>query len=129
MSQRVYLIVKRRDPGSGEARWALPETAHEPGELLRDTALRSVGEQCGATIWNAIYSTGRAPVGFDWEKSSGGDFFGAKTFFFPGQIYDVTEMELTLGDEVTDHAWVTRDEIPEYLGDTPRTAHLQKLIN
>ena len=93
---RVLLIRRARSPFLGD--WTLPGGRREPGETIETTAIREVYEEIGVDIRD-IVPVMRMPVGEGGRYSL--QVFATETF----------SGEIVLSDEVSDFAWLTRQEI------------------
>ena len=130
-----YLIVKK--PRTKNA-WQFPQGGVDPGESGLQAAKRELSEECGQNL--TVKFKGEKPVG-DYKYLFPKDFkrhdkaphpgplpagegdqrqrvLGAKVeFFYAEHLSGPVEVD---GEEIIDHAWVTRDQLamyfePEYL--------------
>ena len=93
---RVLLICRARSPFLGD--WTLPGGRIEPGESPEACAIREVAEEIGVEI-SDIVPVMRMPVGEAGRYSL--------------QVFATTRFsaDIVLSDEVSDYAWLTREDI------------------
>jgi len=117
LTSRVFLLLR-----DAEGRWGFPAAPAAPGETIRQTAERALRAGLGPRA--PAYMIGNAPMGH--HAPPGGD---APTFFMLAQVLlDPWEVALAEGGGYTDHAWVTREELPAYLGDDAALAALAQAM-
>jgi large subunit ribosomal protein L46 len=115
LSTDLYLIVKK-DRG-GDHEWQFPQGGYEDADgSLRATAERELSEELGSDL--DAYYLSNAPSGmhayaFPEEHRAKTGYFGAKVFLYRA-IVKHGEIKLPEGGELTDYAWVTKDELKEY---------------
>jgi len=128
LDRRLYLIVKKGNEG-----WCFPQQPHlylKDGANLRKTAHRTLLEECGPTL--DVHFEGNSPIGF-WSYPSKSYPFVASTdetkvFFFKAQ-YVFGPVKLSRKAGLVDFAWVTRDELQEYIPDSKCHSYLHKILN
>ncbi|KAI8579059.1 hypothetical protein K450DRAFT_243658 [Umbelopsis ramanniana AG] len=114
LQRTLYLIVKK--PRDQHA-WQFPQGAVEEGEYLHDAAERELEEECGKNM--DVWFVGRQPVGHyaykfpedhvaKYPGATGAKVFFMKAHVFAGQCNPDNK-------EVVDFAWVTKDELPNYV--------------
>jgi large subunit ribosomal protein L46 len=113
LDKKLVLIVKQK-LGSSE-RWVMPMGARLDGESMRMAAERVLGSLCGTGLSTRFL--GNAPFGFYKYKypssaNAPNGFVGAKIFFFKAQLRGG---ELSRNAELSDHAWLTYEELSQYL--------------
>ncbi|MGV3652274.1 MAG: NUDIX hydrolase [Devosia sp.] len=93
---RVLLIRRARSPFLGD--WTLPGGRREPDETIETCAIREVAEEIGVEIRD-IVPVMRMPVGEGGRYSL--------------QVFATTcfSGDVALSDEVSDFAWLTRQDI------------------
>ena len=100
--------------------WDLPNTKHQAGEALRDTAERAVIENLGGALDVTIL--GNAPWSFykikypkHFQQSTKRE--GAKVWIFKGILRNHfhDEPQVKLGKNIEDFQWLTRAELAENL--------------
>ncbi|CAL4110464.1 unnamed protein product [Meganyctiphanes norvegica] len=128
LERSLCLVVKQK---LGEDhRWVLPQGAWNPGETLRQTCERVVKESCGSNMRIRILSN--APCGFykyKYPKQIRQEgYCGAKVFFYRGQIVN-KDTELNYSSDITDHAWLTQDELDSRLQKSYAESVAQFLIS
>lgn len=109
----LYLIVKkdRKDHS-----WQFPQSGNEFGENMRETAERAVEQMCGKDV--LYYTPANHPIAymeykFDPDMQKKADNYGSRVFFYPS-FYLQGDVKL-LRKDVTDYAWVTLEEMKEYV--------------
>jgi large subunit ribosomal protein L46 len=114
LQRTLYLIVKK--PRDQHA-WQFPQGAVEDGEYLHDAAERELAEECGKNM--DVWFVGRQPIGHytykfseDHVKKNPGAN-GAKVFFMKAHVF--AGQCNPDNKEVVDFAWVTKDELPQYV--------------
>ncbi|CAG8630073.1 9952_t:CDS:2 [Acaulospora morrowiae] len=114
LQRTLYLIVKKpRDKHS----WQFPQGGVEKPETLLQTATRELKEECGDNM--DIWFVGRRPFGYyeyeypsDFKKDQM-KFKGAKVFFMKAHIF-AGQVKVDK-KEIIDFAWVTKQEMKEYV--------------
>ena len=109
----TYLVVKK--PRKENA-WQFPQGGVDKGETGKQAAVRELQEECGASL--SVKLKGERPVGtyryvfpkdFDRHDAT---IVGAKVEFYKADYIDgAVEVD---GEEIVDHAWVTKDEFKDY---------------
>lgn len=98
---RVLLIKRAREPFIDH--WSLPGGRREIGETAVECAIREVNEETGLVVHSAspvdIIDIGQGP----------------RPFWLAVFVSDDYEGDLTGSDEISGHAWVSRDELAGYL--------------
>ncbi|KAG9295679.1 hypothetical protein G9A89_002997 [Geosiphon pyriformis] len=114
LQRTLYLIVKKpRDQHS----WQFPQGGLEKQENLYQAAKRELAEECGRDM--DVWFVGRRPIGvyqyrfvepivFDQNR-----FDGAKVFFMKAHIF--AGQAKVDHNEIVDFAWVTKQEMQEYV--------------
>ncbi|RUS32360.1 39S mitochondrial ribosomal protein L46-domain-containing protein [Jimgerdemannia flammicorona] len=114
LQRSLYLVVKK--PREQHA-WQFPQGGVGTGELLHQAARRELLEECGPDM--DVWFVGRTPIGHykyifpdDYvakdPKAKGARVFFMKAHIFAGQVRPDN-------DEVVDYAWVTKQELKEYV--------------
>lgn len=104
--------------GSEEA-WHFPQRSHEPGETIRQTAECALADVLTDDEGRQVYFIGHSPAGH-------GRYPGWDLFFHRAQLIKGTAT-LRPGGSVHDFAWVTKEELPEYIKD-PNAQNLFNMI-
>ncbi|XP_066284192.1 large ribosomal subunit protein mL46-like [Branchiostoma lanceolatum] len=109
----LFLLVKQKL--GNKAVWMMPQGSRQEGETLRQTAERILMTCCGTHLRTTFY--GNAPCGFYKYKYPrtvrSENNVGAKVFFFKAELSG-GEVECN-SDDVQEFAWVTPEEMKEYL--------------
>jgi large subunit ribosomal protein L46 len=115
LTSRLFLIVKK---DRKEHAWQFPQGGYEKvdGVHLRNTAVRELREECGSEL--KVWWTGNAPF-THWEYDLNSTYqkkynSDATKVFFYRSTYLAGEVKLN-PNELIDYAWVTRDELKEYI--------------
>ncbi|XP_015927420.1 large ribosomal subunit protein mL46 isoform X2 [Parasteatoda tepidariorum] len=116
LDSSLLLVIKQKI--GNDLRWILPQTVHQKGETLCETAVRAFNEICTNPV--KLQIMGNAPVGFykyKYPKAIRQDgVCGAKVFFFKAQLLDNRLQTLNIqSDTVVDHRWLTHSEIKTVL--------------
>ncbi|KAG8816331.1 54S ribosomal protein L17 mitochondrial [Serendipita sp. 401] len=110
--RNLYLLVKK--PRKTNA-WQFPQGGIEREEALHQAALRELKEECGPNM--DVWIVGRQPVGhYGYAYPKDGkieNFDNAKVYFFKGHI--LAGQCKPDGKEITDFAWLTKQEIQKYV--------------
>ncbi|KAG8197080.1 hypothetical protein JTE90_004346 [Oedothorax gibbosus] len=113
LDSSLVLVIKQKL--GNDHRWVLPQTIHQNGETLKQTAERVLKEICPNPP--KIRIMGNAPVGYykyKYPKVAREDgVFGAKVFFFRGQLLEKNVKFLDINQ--TDSLWLTHNELNEVL--------------
>ncbi|KAJ1908130.1 hypothetical protein IWQ60_011735 [Tieghemiomyces parasiticus] len=113
LAESLYLLVKK--PRTEHA-WQFPQGGMVPDEKLHQTARRELGEECGQDM--DVWFVGRGPVGhytypYPKEHAKKIEAEMAKVFFLRAYIF-AGQVKVNK-KEVTDFAWLKKDEIPNYV--------------
>jgi len=116
LENRLYLIVKKKRDSNA---WSFPQGGYEKedGDHLRTTAERELKEECGALmntffIGNAPLGCYQYPIPRELQKNYG-QAEKTRVFFYKAR-YLRGPVRLN-NAEVTDHLWVTKSELKDYL--------------
>ncbi|KAI9230198.1 MAG: hypothetical protein DHS80DRAFT_12760, partial [Piptocephalis tieghemiana] len=111
LDRTLYLIVKKP---RAEHAWAMPQGLVKGEEMLHETAMRELHEECGKDM--NVWLVARGPIGHYAYKHEGpgaskgkeSSVYFLKANIFAGQCRPD-------GKEVNDFAWVTREEMSKYV--------------
>ncbi|BDA44260.1 probable 39S ribosomal protein L46, mitochondrial at C-terminar half [Coccomyxa sp. Obi] len=117
LDKRLFFLVKSRGADGSEEAWHFPERSHEPGETIRQTAEGALADVLTDDEGRQVYFIGHSPAGY-------GRYPGWDLFFHRAQLIKGIAT-LRPGGSVHDFAWVTKEELPEYIKDP----NAQKLFN
>ncbi|XP_040825551.1 39S ribosomal protein L46, mitochondrial [Ochotona curzoniae] len=122
---RSLVLLVRQELG-GQDVWMLPQAEWQPGETLRGTAERTLAVFSGNNMNTKFL--GNAPCGhykFKFPQAIRTEnSFGAKVFFFKALLL---AGDLSPAREETCHAWVSQEELGDYL--SPRyLAQVRKFL-
>lgn len=128
LDKYVMLVVKQSLNQSSP--WIFPQTPHQSGETLRQTAERVLQELCGESL--KVRFLGNAPVGFykyKFPKQMRGEGkpVGAKVFFYKAQY--VAGSVTPKAGAILDYHWMTYSNMEETLKQTYLHAVSQFLVN
>ena len=121
LNRSLYLLVQRRDPRTGVARWTFPSVAYTalPYATLppRDAAVSAIRALLGDKF--DVHTLGNAPIAYhryeyDAAATDGGQRKGAKLFLFHG-LYCDGVVDLSASSDCVDHAWLLREQLLERL--------------
>ncbi|KAI7889520.1 39S mitochondrial ribosomal protein L46-domain-containing protein [Mucor mucedo] len=113
LKQTLYLVVKK--DGDSLNPWQFPQGPVDTSEYLHEAAERTLKEECGVDM--DTWFVGRQPIGLYKQASTKGqEDTGFKTFFMKARVY---AGQVKPSKEITDFAWLTKDELsntlsPEY---------------
>lgn len=119
LDKKLFLIVKEKPNATnkepGNSPWRFPEGIRQGDETLRQIAEASLLKETGTKL--ETYFVGNAPITFHTRELSDNQqkqfkAYGAKTFF---QYAYFLNGNVTLDSSLADYAWVTRDELKDYL--------------
>lgn len=106
LDKRVFLVCRNQ-----QGTWEFPATANQQNESIRQTAERALTESLGKQA--PIFFIGNAPMAH-WQSQQK----NATTFFMLAQaLLDPWNVNIQQDSDYTDFAWVTKEEIPEYIKD------------
>ncbi|KAI9220637.1 hypothetical protein BC828DRAFT_398029 [Blastocladiella britannica] len=111
LDQSLLLVVKR---ARNDKLWALPTTDVAPEEPLHEAARRSITSSLGSNL--EFWMVGRVPVGLAQSSDASSKTFYHKAQILAGQV-QTAEAAAKGNDAVADFAWVTKQELPAYLGE------------
>ncbi|ORZ07578.1 39S mitochondrial ribosomal protein L46-domain-containing protein [Absidia repens] len=101
LQHNLYLIVKQHQ------QWQFPQTDLQANEYLHEAAERHLSESCGKDM--DVWFVGRQPITFYKQSPSRKeDTEGLKARMYAGQVKPNNK-------DVSDFAWVTKDEMATYL--------------
>ncbi|CAH1764005.1 5685_t:CDS:2 [Entrophospora sp. SA101] len=109
LQRTLYLIVKKPRL---EDSWQFPQGGLDGSETLLEAATRELKEECGDSM--DIWFVGRRPIGYNkynFKKPLRKDeieYIGSKAHIFAGQVKVDNK-------EIIDFAWVTKQELREYV--------------
>ncbi|EPB78815.1 enoyl-CoA hydratase/isomerase family protein [Ancylostoma ceylanicum] len=112
LDRKLLLVVRQRlGQANYESPWILPQTKHLPGESLRETAERCLGE-IASGVKATIY--GNAPIAVFSQKypkplKNRLEKDGAKIFFYHAILAPTSQFS-PIKKEVVDYKWVMREE-------------------
>ncbi|CAG7854165.1 SubName: Full=Related to MRPL17-mitochondrial ribosomal protein, large subunit {ECO:0000313/EMBL:CCA68916.1} [Serendipita indica DSM 11827] len=110
--RNLYLLVKKDRKANS---WQFPQGGLENDEALHKAALRELKEECGPNM--DVWMVGRQPIGhyaYEYPTESQRDgHLGAKVYFFKGHI--LAGQCRPDGKEVVDFAWLTKEEVQQYV--------------
>ena len=116
-SECKYLIVEK--PRKDNA-WQFPQGGVDPGETGLQAAKRELNEECGANL--SVKFKGERSVGYygylfpTGFKRHDKNVRGARVDFYKADyISGPVEVD---GQEIINHAWVTKSEIPNYVSES-----------
>ncbi|KAI8098550.1 39S mitochondrial ribosomal protein L46-domain-containing protein [Halteromyces radiatus] len=105
LTRNLYLIVKQQN------QWQFPQTDLQANEYLHEAAERYLKESCGKDM--DVWFVGRQPVShYKQSPSRKEDTEGLKIFFMKARVY-AGQVKPT--KDVSDFAWLTKDELVNYL--------------
>ncbi|KAI9278623.1 39S mitochondrial ribosomal protein L46-domain-containing protein [Phascolomyces articulosus] len=109
LQRTLYLVVHK--PEDTQHPWQFPQGPMDSAEYLHEAAERQLEDDCGKDM--DVWFVGRQPISFYKQvasKSSEGS--GSKTFFMKARVY---AGQVKPNKQVSDFAWVTKEELPNYL--------------
>lgn len=119
LDQNLYFIVKknRQDHAWQFPQVPLPMDLTNEKRQIRDFATEGVAVAAGPQTH--VYMTGNAPAGFytyPFEKSTQQSLntYGAKIFFYRGYY---VKGDVKTPQRYVDHAWVSKEELKDYIQD------------
>ncbi|KAI8340811.1 39S mitochondrial ribosomal protein L46-domain-containing protein [Chlamydoabsidia padenii] len=106
LQRHLYLIVKQHN------QWQFPQSDLQANEYLHEAAERQLEEACGKDM--DVWFVGRQPIShFKQSPSRKEDTEGLKVFFMKARMY--AGQAKPNNKDVSDFAWVTKDELATYL--------------
>ncbi|KAF9168254.1 54S ribosomal protein L17 mitochondrial [Actinomortierella ambigua] len=116
LARTLYLIVKK--PRDQHA-WQFPQGGVHVTENLQEAAGRELAEECGANM--DLWFVGRVPIGhYNYsfskafrENTENPAVSGAKVFFMKAHIF-AGQVQVD-NKEIVDYAWVTKQEMKDYV--------------
>ncbi|MDP7069102.1 MAG: NUDIX hydrolase [Candidatus Peribacteraceae bacterium] len=114
-SDTEYQVLLVHKPRKNDA-WQLPQGGVEEGESLQEAALREVHEEAGITP--EILDTSDHVYQYDFPKSyrrfRPDNVCGQKIEYIFARAEQGSEVTVD-DDEIDEHAWVLKQELPQYL--------------
>ncbi|KAI9316382.1 39S mitochondrial ribosomal protein L46-domain-containing protein [Dichotomocladium elegans] len=108
LQRTLYLVVHKPDASPA---WQFPQGQIDSSEYLHEAAERQLKEDCGSDM--DVWFVGRQPVShFKEAASRDSGETGSKTFFMKARVY---AGQVKPGKGVSDYAWLTREELADYL--------------
>ncbi|KAG2223081.1 hypothetical protein INT45_008929 [Circinella minor] len=109
LQRTLYLVVHK--PEDTQHPWQFPQGQIDSAEYLHEAAERQLEDDCGKDM--DVWFVGRQPVSFYKKAASkGSEEPGSKTFFMKARVY---AGQIQPNKQVSDFAWVTKEELPNYL--------------
>ena len=108
-SQGKVLILRRRTEGT----WVLPKGQTEPGETLRQTALREVREETGLKNLMIVREIGLVRYVFFWRPDNVN--YRKTVHYFLMKVQDGGESGIVLEPDFSEHSWIQADEAVKIL--------------
>ncbi|KAI8336149.1 39S mitochondrial ribosomal protein L46-domain-containing protein [Chlamydoabsidia padenii] len=106
LQRHLYLIVKQHN------QWQFPQTDLHTNEYLHEAAERQLKEACGKDM--DVWFVGRQPITFYKQSPSRKEETeGLKIFFMKARMY--AGQAKPNNKDVSDYAWLTKDELATYL--------------
>ncbi|KAL0094959.1 39S mitochondrial ribosomal protein L46-domain-containing protein [Phycomyces blakesleeanus] len=108
LQRTLYLIVR---PKQGKQPWIFPEGAVDSTEYLHEAAERQLKETCGKDM--DVWFVGRQPIGlYKKAPTQNVEESGSKVFFMKARMFSG---QVTPSEDVSEFAWLTKEELPNYL--------------
>ncbi len=107
--QGEVLILRRRSEGT----WVLPKGRVEPGEDLRQTALREVEEETGLSEIKIIREIGLVRYVFFWKPDNVN--YKKTVHYFLMKVITDKIPEMKLEPDFAEHAWTSVDDATKTL--------------
>ncbi|KAI8981114.1 39S mitochondrial ribosomal protein L46-domain-containing protein [Pilobolus umbonatus] len=101
LQNTLYLVVKESD----KDQWHFPQGPVDTAEYLHEAAERTLRDRCGVDM--DTWFVGRQPIGFYKDMNAVSKVFFMKARIFAGQVKP--------SKEISDFAWLTKEELPNYL--------------
>ena len=132
LSRRLYLIVQVKDLlTNDQPAWRFPQERleairerHLSNEAPVPTKLRDAAQSTLVSLLEdmELYYVGNAPSGYTKFKyvpkiQKKLNTFGAQLFFYRAQSIEGSSQALKDNPAVLDYAWITSDELPNFVGD------------
>lgn len=114
LTESLYLLVQRPD-----GRWEFPTATHSEAETIRDTADKALRAAIGGE--QRVYPLGNAPAAHIQQGNG-------SLFFLMSQVKQDPWPLRVQREYVSDYAWVTKEELPEYLQDAEVTTTVQAML-
>ncbi|KFB53309.1 hypothetical protein ZHAS_00021616 [Anopheles sinensis] len=111
LEETLVLLVEQKL--GNKSHFLLPQGRHKAGESMRQTAERTLKEQCGDALQVTFY--GNAPVGFykyKYPASSRTETVGAKVFFFRSVLKQGSG---NIADSKLKYQWMSQKELQQQL--------------
>ena len=103
------LILRRKTEGT----WVLPKGRVEPGESLRQTALREVEEETGLKDMKILREIGLVRYIFFWRPDNVN--YKKTVHYFLMRLETDGEPRMTLEPDFAEHAWTSVDDAAKTL--------------
>ncbi|MFO7618595.1 MAG: NUDIX domain-containing protein [Thermoplasmata archaeon] len=105
----LVLILRRKTEGT----WVLPKGRVEPGESLRQTALREVEEETGLKDMRIMREIGLVRYVFFWRPDNVN--YKKTVHYFLMRLESDGEPEMKLEPDFAEHNWISIDEASKIL--------------
>ncbi|KAI7892224.1 NUDIX hydrolase domain-like protein [Mucor mucedo] len=123
-TEKLYLLVKK--PRKNHA-WQFPQGGQEKNETAAEAALRELREECGSDLKvNLVDNSAigvyqyKFPAKFVASRKRKDGSIGAKVSFFRADW--ISGQCQPDGEEIIDFAWLTQQELTEYIDDEYKEA-------
>ncbi|KAG0165843.1 54S ribosomal protein L17 mitochondrial [Apophysomyces sp. BC1034] len=111
LQRTLYLVLHK--PNDAQNPWQFPQGQLESNEYLHEAAERRLKEECGPDM--DVWFVGRQPITFYKQAAAKNeDTTGSKVFFMKARVYGG---QVQPSKDVKNFAWLTKEELADYLSE------------